>query len=423
MEREASLEPNELLIIFIGLKIAQLATEHWLAFKNKQHYLNEANQQKAMTQLGIPSEAMQKTTLYSLDKYRYSIVSSWVGGILLILFLAFGGLGMVEDLALASSPHPIGVGLVFIGGLGLLSALMDLPFSYYFTFKIEEKHGFNKQTRRGFFVDRLKGVLIAIILGGGLLSGILAIMEYVEHWWIFAFLTVFTFNLLIVWIYPTFLAPLFNKFEPLKDGELKDKLFQLAKKVQFNADSISVMNASIRSTHGNAYFTGVFGKKKIVLFDTLLETMTADELTAVLAHELGHFKLHHIRFRLIRGFFLTGLMFFGLHLMLPFEPFYHAFHLSQVSSYGALVVFSMWLTPISFLFQPLSNSFSRRDEFAADAFALQHTSPKKLLGSALLKLRERSQGMPVSHPLFSKFYHSHPPLLERLEAMGYTAGD
>jgi STE24 endopeptidase len=239
------------------------------------------------------------------------------------------------------------------------------------------------------------------------------------HWWIPAWLLLFGFSLLTAWLYPTLLAPLFNKFHPLEEGSLREAIYELAGKVKFNADGISIMDASKRSSHGNAYFTGVFGKKKIVLFDTLVKSMSPSEVVAVLAHELGHFKLHHVRWSLIRSFFVTGLMFYGLSLCLPLVSFYQAFGLPAVSDYGALVVFSLWFGPINFILQPLLSQISRRNEFQADAFALQNIEDQRKLGDALLKLRENSQMMPLSHPWYSGVYHSHPPLLERLSAMGY----
>jgi STE24 endopeptidase len=199
-----------------------------------------------------------------------------------------------------------------------------------------------------------------------------------------------------------------------------DKIHALAAKVGFTTNGLFVMNASLRSSHGNAYFTGVFGKKRIVLFDTLIEAMTPEEVTAVLAHELGHFKLHHVRWGLLRGLAVTGVMFYALSLALPLESFYQAFHLQGVSDYGALFVFSLWYGPLAFLLQPLSTYLSRKNEFAADAFAkAQLGGNAEALGRALLKLREKSSSLPIYHPTYSMVYHSHPPMIERLQAMGF----
>ena len=214
----------------------------------------------------------------------------------------------------------IATGLAFFAILGTLSALFELPFDLYATFRIEEKHGFNRQTLGGFFLDRLKGSGIAIALGGPVLAAVLWLMERMgPSWWLWAWGVTTAFSLFAAWIYPTVLAPLFNRFTPLPDGELKEAILDLARRTGFRAGGISVMDASRRTAHGNAYFTGVFGQKRIVLFDTLLEAMGSREVVAVLAHELGHFKLHHVRWGMARGIATSGLVFYALSLCLPLD--------------------------------------------------------------------------------------------------------
>jgi STE24 endopeptidase len=229
------------------------------------------------------------------------------------------------------------------------------------------------------------------------------------------------FSLFTAWIYPTVLAPLFNRFTPLPDGELKDAILDLARRTGFRAGGISVMDASRRTAHGNAYFTGVFGQKRIVLFDTLLEAMGPREVVAVLAHELGHFRLHHVRWAILRGIATSGLVLYALALCLPLGAFYSAFSV-EWTAYGALAVFGLWFGLVSFLLHPLENALTRRHEFAADAFALRNGAGAGDLAAALRKLSEKSRHLPVSHPLYSRVYHSHPPLLERLRAMGALEG-
>ena len=259
---------------------------------------------------------------------------------------------------------------------------------------------------------------ISVPLTCGLLFLVLTVMENMgETWWLWTWLLLSGFSLFISFLYPSFIAPIFNKFEPLPDGELKDKLNNLATKVEFKTSGLYVMDASKRSSHGNAYFTGVFGKKRIVLFDNLVKDLNADELVAVLAHELGHFKLHHIRYSLVRGFFLTGLLFYLLSLCLPLSSFYEAFFLSGVSSYGALVVFSLWYEILGFFITPVFSAISRKNEFAADNFAKNVMQSASELRQALLKLRKSNAAVPMSHPLFSQIYHSHPPLYERLKEL------
>jgi STE24 endopeptidase len=254
------------------------------------------------------------------------------------------------------------------------------------------------------------------------LAAILWLMERMgPSWWLWAWGVTTAFSLFAAWIYPTVLAPLFNTFTPLPDGELRDAILDLARRTGFRAGGISVMDASRRTAHGNAYFTGVFGQKRIVLFDTLLEAMGSREVVAVLAHELGHFKLHHVRWRILRGIATSGLVFYALSLCLPLQALYAAFSVER-TVYGALAVFGLWFGLVSFLLQPLENALSRRHEFAADAFALHSGAAAAELGTALRKLSEKSRHLPVTHPLYSRVYHSHPPLLERLRVMGALEG-
>ncbi len=410
------------LVIYVCLRFLQHLVERGLSTTNRKYYLDIERQKHAAKILKISDEDMQKTLAYSNDKYKFATMTSWVSVLVTLGFVSAGGLGWAERLVVALRPDagPIVVGLGFFVIIGLLSMLFGIPFEYYRTFVIEQKHGFNRQTVRGFVLDRLKGLVIGIILGGPLLVGILWIMQSMgSNWWIYAWVAVSSFSILTAWIYPTFLAPLFNKFTQLEDGDLKSQIMSLAKKIGFNAGGIYLMDASKRSSHGNAYFTGVFGEKRIVLFDTLVDSMSVREVVAVLAHELGHFKLNHVRWQIVRGVLMTGLMFWILNLCMPLEIFYKAFGLSGVSNYAALIVFSMWFGVVDFALAPIGTYLSRRNEFAADQFAKEQIGNANELGDALLKLREKSHAMPISHPLFSAVYYSHPPLLERLETMGY----
>lgn len=412
-----------LLTLFLVLRISQYAVETYLAFLNQSYAQDPKRQTEAGRILGISPADMKKSAAYAMDKFNYAQISGLFQLAVTLVFLATGGLGWVNQTITTwagDSSRPILIGLGFFGLLGVLNFFISLPFDLYFTFVLEEKHGFNRQTAKGFIIDTIKTILLTLALGAPLLAALLWVMGSAGPiWWLPAWLLIFGFSLLTAWLYPSLLAPLFNKFSPLEEGALRDAIFKLARKVDFATDGISIMDASRRSSHGNAYFTGVFGKKKIVLFDTLVKSMSPSEVVAVLAHELGHFKLHHVRWSLIRSFFLTGLMFYGLSLCLPLQDFYTAFHLPGVSEYGALLVFSLWFGPINFILQPFLSLISRRNEFQADAFALEHTEDRRKLGDALLKLRENSHLLPISHPWYSSVYHSHPPLLERLGAMGY----
>jgi STE24 endopeptidase len=413
---------RSLLALFLLLRLMQQIVETALARLNRRHALEPSRLAAASHALGIGEEEMAKAVAYSGDRHLFGLAYGWVEVVVALAFLAAGGLGLVEagarGIAAALGLGTIAAGLAFFAILGTLSAFLELPFDLYATFHIEEKHGFNRQSLGGFFLDRLKGAGIAIALGGPVLAAILWLMERMgPSWWLWAWGVTTAFSLFAAWIYPTALAPIFNKFTPLPEGELKDAILDLARRTGFRAGGISVMDASRRTAHGNAYFTGVFGQKQIVLFDTLLEAMGAREVVAVLAHELGHFKLHHVRWGMARGIATSGLVFYGLSLCLPLERFYSAFSLEK-TAYGALAVFGLWFGLVSFLLRPLENSLSRRHEFAADAFALRSGATAGELGAALRKLSEKSRHLPVTHPLYSRVYHSHPPLLERLRAMG-----
>jgi len=283
---------------------------------------------EACNTLTITVDDMKKTYDYSLEKYNFAKFSDWIlmsGG---LIFLAVGGLGLFEHWAASLSAlvggKELTTGLFFFGLFGLASMIINLPFGYYKTFIIEENHGFNRQTKKGFILDALKGIVLGVILGGLILSAILWIMGSFQNWWFLAWAAMSTISIITAWLYPTLLAPIFNKFTPLEEGDLKSEIFKLAEKIGFKTNGLFMMDASKRSTHGNAYFTGLFGKKRIVLFDTLVESMSVKEVVAVLAHELGHFKLKHIRWQLIRGVLMTGVIFYLLSLTLPLKAFYNA---------------------------------------------------------------------------------------------------
>jgi STE24 endopeptidase len=411
-----------LLLLFISLRLLQQLAEATLAATNRRYAIDPARLAEAGRALAIDDEDLAKAVAYSGDRYRFGRLYGWIEVAVGLAFIALGGLGLIEEAALAVAAGlgfgTIVAGLAFFGIASALSGLFELPFDVYQTFVIEERHGFNRQTPRGFVLDRVKGLALGVALGAPVLTAILWIMERMgSTWWVWAWAVTTGFSLFAAWIYPSLLAPLFNKFTPLPDGELHNAILDLARRIGFRAGGVFVMDASRRTAHGNAYFTGVFGQKRIVLFDTLLEVMGTRQVIAVLAHELGHFKLHHVRWAIVRSVATSGLLFYGLSLCLPLTPFYSAFFLGR-TSYAALVVFSLWFGLVSFLLQPLSNALSRRHEFAADAFALRSGASAVELGEALKKLREKSRMLPTSHPLYSRVYHSHPPLLERLRVMG-----
>ena len=405
-----------ILIIFVCTKICIYLIERFLGHINRKYYLNKDNQNTALKTLTITSQDLDKSISYATDKYIFSYYSNVVGLTLTLGFIILGGLGYCESLVTSIFDSTTAQGLLFFAIIGGLSFILDLPFSYYETFVIEQKHGFNTQTPKGFWLDVIKSLLVSSILMGLILLVVLSIMDHAgSYWWIWGFVAVTLISLITTWLYPVLLAPIFNKFTPLDDGKLKDAILDLASKINFPTNGIFVMDASKRSTHGNAYFTGIFKKKRIVLFDTLLKDLTDEEIVAVLGHELGHFKLHHVRKNLIKSFIISFITFWLLSLTVNFEDFYRAFAFSSTSSYATLTVFGLWFSMVNFLFVPIANWFSRKDEFSADKFACGCGPDFSTnLSEALLKLTTTNKSVPLVHPWYSFVYFSHPQLIERL---------
>lgn len=413
-----------MLGLFIAIMLTKYLIEEVLAWTNYRFVRQQTQQQESESLLSISKQDYDRALGYSRDRFA---LARWHGAFDLIVLLAFigcGGFQYVETLA-GSIAADIGrPGDVFISGLilfGLLAfanGILSLPFDLFATFVVEERHGFNRQTIAGFFTDYFKATVLAVILGVPLLFALMwAIHTYAETWWLATWGILTLFSLVGIFLYPTVLAPLFNKFSPLPAGELQEGIDKLAQKIGFRSSGVYVMDASRRSSHGNAYFTGLFGAKRIVLFDTLIKELQPDQTIAVLAHELGHFKLNHVRNQLIRGVVTTGLTFWLLSELIKIPGIYSDFFLTAGTPYGTLILLALWMGILQFPLQPISTLISRKNEFAADNFAKAAVGSTKDLRSALLKLRETSKGLPTAHPWFSGFYYSHPPLIERLKVL------
>lgn len=408
-----------ILTIFVSLKILIYLIERVCGSINRRYYLNPTNQNRALKILSLTRDELDRALAYAKDKYIFSYYSNLVSLLVILAFIILGGLGWCENLVSSFFDSTLLQGLAFFATLGALSFILDLPFNYYETFVIEEKHGFNTQTPKSFFIDIIKTILVSVVLLGLILSVVLYIMEQAgSWWWIWGFVAVSVISLITTWLYPVVLAPIFNKFSPLEDSNLKTSILELAAKINFPTDGIFVMDASKRSKHGNAYFTGIFKKKRIVLFDNLLKDLCDSQIVAVLAHELGHFKLHHVRKNLIKSFILSFITFYLLSLTVYLPDFYYAFGFSYITPYATLVVFGLWFSMINFLLLPIGNYFSRKDEFAADRFAAsQEEGFDKNLIQALLKLTTSNKSVPIVHPLYSFIYYSHPQLIERISKL------
>jgi len=361
----------------------------------------------------------QKAADYTSAKTRFAMLGILFDAALLLAFTLGGGIQFIADLCNGLFGSPLAQGVATIVAVLLLSSLLEAPFSLYRTFVIEARFGFNKMTLALYLKDALKGLLLGAILGLPLLSGVLWLMERMgEYWWLYVWLAWMVFNLLILFIYPTFIAPLFNKFTPLQDEALKARIAALLGKCGFTASGLFVMDGSKRSAHGNAYFTG-FGKtKRIVFFDTLLERLSGNEIEAVLAHELGHFKRRHVLKRIVATFAMSLGFLWLLGQLMQTSWFYEGLgvstpHSTESGTALALLLFFMILPLFSFVLQPLLSAYSRKHEFEADAYAATQTAATDMV-SALVKLYQDNAATLTPDPLYSSFYDSHPPAATRI---------
>ena len=384
--------------------------------RNSRHVKNNSGAVPLKFQSKMSLEDHQKAALYTEAKLKLANINLIIESLFLLFLIRGQALGFLDMWArhLTVNFNSKVTGLVFFLLVGVLSFIIDLPLSLYQTFVLEEKFGFNKMTPKLFIIDLLKQSLIGLIIGAPLLYTFFYLMEKMgSYWWIYACIFLTCFQLIMIVIYPVFIAPLFNKFTPLPDGELKETILKLLTRIGFSSNGLFVMDASKRSSHGNAYFTGLGKNKRIVFFDTLLKDLTPHEAEAVLAHELGHFKRKHIMKSMILSFIMSffGLMILGfIHNLMSFFTG-HGF--DQPSDYAALYLFSTLASLYLFPLTPLFTWKSRKNEFEADHFAAENSSGEDLI-HALIKLYKANSGTLTPDPLYSKFYYSHPPLSERV---------
>lgn len=366
----------------------------------------------------VTAETYQKSRSYTCSKIIFEMVYESYDLLVLFAFILIGGFGYAETISSSLFTHEPLMGIFFCFAISIGKEILDLPFSLYQTFILEQRYGFNNMTYGLFFKDTVKKFVLSILIGAPLIYFLLWIIKSTgNNWWIYGFLALTGFQLLIIWIYPTWIAPFFNKFAPLEKGDLRDKIFKIASEVQFTLSEIFVMDGSKRSSHSNAYFTGLGKNRRIVLFDTLIQLLTQGELLGVLAHEMGHNKLKHIQKMLLMSFSLTFAGFYLWSLLLNYSPLYQAFGLSGHTLFPALLVFPLIMGPVTFFMHPLMNLFSRKHEYEADAFSAKVTLSASDLQTALLKLNEKNLSNLTPHPVYSFFYYSHPTLAERLKAL------
>lgn len=415
--------PEQLFaILFIAALLLGGALRLWLAARHAGHVAAHRGAVPAQFADVITLEAHQKAADYTGAKTRFSMIGIVVE-IAVALALTFGGgLQALHDLTAAWVEPGIVRGLALIAAVAVVMMLVDLPLGLYRTFVIEERFGFNKMTPKLYWIDFAKGLLLSAALGLPLVAAVLWLMEQMgSYWWFYAWLTWMGFNIIMLAVYPTWIAPLFNKFSPLTDAAMKERVERLLDRCGFKVKGLMVMDGSRRSSHGNAYFTG-FGKtKRIVFFDTLLSRLEPQEVEAVLAHELGHFKLKHVIKRIAWLFAMSLGFLWLLGAVLEERWFYTALGVDSPSTAMALVLFSIVVPAFTFFVQPLSARVSRRHEYEADAFAATHT-PAADLVSALVKLYKDNASTLTPDPLHSAFYDSHPPAMLRIARLQQASG-
>ena len=355
---------------------------------------------------------------YTRTITRFDFTATTFGLLLLLSFWFAGGFNYLDQIVRAWGFVPIINGLLYIGILLITYSLLTLPFSIYATFVIEEHFGFNRTTLRIFFLDRVKGLALATLLGIPLLAGILSLFEYAGNYaWLYCWLTVTIFNMVIQFIAPIWIMPLFNKFTPMEPGELKDAIQSYARSTGYEVRNISVMDGSKRSTKANAFFTGFGRTKRIALFDTLISKHTIQELIAVLAHEIGHYKKKHVLWGILISIAHTGLIFYLLSVLLGSSGLYQAFYMDHTSIYAGLLFFGLLYTPVEMVLSVALHMFSRRNEYEADRFATQTTGEPGSLVEALKNLHSDNLSNLTPHPFYVFLNYSHPTLLQRIKAI------
>ena len=359
-----------------------------------------------------------KSQEYTRTRTKFGFITGTFNLLLLLGFWFSGGFNWLDQWARGFDYGVIGTGLIFIGLLVIAKSIISLPFSLYSTFVIEERFGFNKTDAKTFIADRLKGLALSVLIGGPLLAGIIAFFEYGGAWaWLYAWLAVTAFSLVMQYVAPTWIMPLFNKFEPLEDGELRQAIESYADKVDFPLQGIYVMDGSKRSSKSNAFFTGFGKNKRIALFDTLIENHTTEELVAVLAHEIGHYKKKHIVKNMTISILHTGIMFVLLSIFLQVPALFDAFFMDQMSVYAGLLFFGLLYSPVETILGIFMQMMSRTHEYEADNFAASTIEKPEEMVNVLKKLSKDNLSNLTPHPFYVFLNYSHPPALKRIEAI------
>lgn len=402
---------TSLFLIFLA---ASIITRLWLNQRQISHIHQHKNEVPADFAEKISLEDHQKAADYSMTKCRFSRLTLVWETLWLLIWTLGGGLNLVDQWWLAQELSPLWTGVAVILSMTVLMSVIDLPFSLYSTFIIEEKFGFNKLTFKIWITDLLKSAALMLVIGVPLILAILWLMlKAGDTWWIQAWAVWTGFTILMMWAFPTFIAPLFNKFSPLSDESLKTRIDALLERCGFNSKGVFVVDGSKRSSHGNAYFTGFGNNKRIVFYDTLLDSLSEDEVEAVLAHELGHFRKNHIKKSMVLSIAMTFGGFYILNTLLNAPWFYSSLGVENASTHTALMLFMFVLPVFTYFISPLFSAMSRKHEFEADAFAKEQSDYKALI-SALVNMYRDNASTLTPDPIHSMFYDSHPPASIRI---------
>ena len=406
-----NIEPNIffwiILVAIVGIFALDLFSE-WLNLKGLRLELPQDFKDV------FDQEKYSKSLEYTRITTKFGAIQSSFDLLIFLFFWIIGGFGWLSDIIIGLDYNPIISGLLFFSILFIAAGLRNLPFEIHETFKIEAKFGFNKTTRSTFISDKIKGLFLGALIGLPVLGLIIWLFESFENAWLWGWIFLSGFSLLMAYLAPAVILPLFNKFEPLEEGELKSAINDMAETCKFPLTELSVMDGSKRSSKSNAFFTGFGKNKKIALYDTLIANHSTSELVAVLAHEIGHFKKKHIMQTLFLGIAQTGVLFFVLGFFIRFEPLSSAFGVTKPSVYCSLLFFTLLFKPISKILSVLMNILSRKNEFEADAYAANVTGNADSLITALKKLSADNLSNLTPHPFYVFMHYSHPPVSKRI---------
>ena len=410
------MEFNFFTFIFLFAILTSVIALLWLNFRQGRAIKISFNEVPEGFKETITLEDHQKAGRYTQAKLLANHFEIIFSTIVLLIWTLGGAMNWLDVFWHEKISDPIWLGTVFILSIMLIASFIDLPFSIYRNFILEERFGFNRMTIKTFTSDLIKELILTLALGMPLIYAILYLMNMSaigDYWWIYVWAILSLFTIIMMWIYPTFIAPIFNKFKPLENNSLRNRIDSLLERTGFGSDGIFIMDGSKRSSHGNAYFTGIGRNKRIVFFDTLLKGMEDEEIEAILAHELGHFHHKHVRQRIVSSFIFSLASLALLGYLIKQGWFFHGLGISEPSSHTALVLFSLTLPVFSFFITPISNLISRKHEFQADAFAASHTDANDLISSLTKLYRENSSTLSPDK-YYSAFHDSHPSAILRI---------